>query len=245
MGRTLLTLQADDTAVSIVEQWAARNGFNCEAAGLGNLHCRRSVFPHGASYIHVRAELTSLDLSLSAWIVYYWVETPVDGGLWAALAGGSECQRLLNGLLSELVASGAALPPTELPDWVQADWAYPALAPKVVVSGDRKVKCPNCGGFVTRPAGIGIRDFAFPGVLEKFLRGELDGVCYNEACRVTFNAYGVKGVVQAPPPSALPPRPAPSRSAKDRLLEIDSLYQQGLITDVERQRKRQEIIDSM
>jgi hypothetical protein len=46
-----------------------------------------------------------------------------------------------------------------------------------------------------------------------------------------------------PAPVAAPAAPAPSRSAADRLRELDSVRQQGLMTETEYQEKRRQILN--
>lgn len=110
------------------------------------------------------------------------------------------------------------------------------------------VVCPHCGSASTLPLpGLADKvgsvfglafgkarkslDFSNPDLLRQYQTGAIDAVC--TACRRRFNR-------RTPPPQAEAPRPV-----VERLKELQTLRAEGLVTDDEYQRKRDEILRAL
>lgn len=234
-NRTVITLDVDTRAMAIIEDWAREYGFALKQRGAQNVSLQKTL-PNGALY-SLEAALEPPTLTLQAWVTHMWQEVALDAGSFLAKYGRIEFQGILNELLTRLGHVDATVD-AKLPGWVRA------LNSLSNENGPKRVQCPNCGLFDTRPAGIGLRGFDSPGVIAKFKALKVDGEC--NKCRAIFDGNGrIKGVSADDQPvtpiqsAAIPPA---KRSIEERLRHVDALRDQGLISEEEYVQKRAEIL---
>lgn len=237
-NRTVITLDVDARAMAIIEDWAQEYGFGFNQRGAGSVILQKRI-PSGALY-HLETTLDSPILTLQAWVTHMRREAAVDSqGL--TKYWGVEYKGMLNELLIRLGHPEATFE-VKTPGWYQGLVNY---ANSHTDNGDpKRVQCPNCGLFDTRPAGIGLRGFDSPGVIAKFKALKVDGEC--NVCKAVFDGNGrIKGVSaddQPVTPIQSTATPPAKRTIEERLRHVDALRDQGLISEEEHVQKRAEIL---